>query len=429
MELISLLPLLVIAAGTYFLIKLRFFMFNILKMRSDIASLLRKKGAFKNLFLALSGTLGVGNIVGVALGLKLGGAGSVFWLVLSAIPAAAIKYAESSLAASSETREGMMSVIKDSFPLLGARMSRIYAFFVLLLALFMGAGLQCASFSEVFAHIFNTPPVFFGCLLVIPSALVLLFGRRKIKDITALFVSLASVLYITMALCLIILYRENLPSAVRLIFDGALSPRAVGGGVLGTFGNYALREGFCRGILSNEAGLGTSALAHSDTVEYTPHEAGLVGVLEVFFDTAVLCPLTALMLLTSANPESSGAIEYVFSAVKNGGAVFEYIFAVSVFCFAFSTVVCWIFYGRCAYNYLCGKSDGKFALIFLLSLPVGAFWGSAFLVFITDYIMLPLALFSMLALIKNSDKVAGLYRSRNILNDFELCGKSHHSDF
>ncbi len=426
MELISLLPVLVIIVGAYFLFKLRFFLFKPRRMCKDFCALMKEKGAVKNLFLALSGTLGVGNIVGVAVGLKVGGAGSVFWLVLSAVPSAAIKYAESSLSVASDAKEGMMSVITESFPRSGKHLSRIYAFFVLLLALFMGGGLQCASFAEVFGHIFNTPPILFGILLVIPTALVIFFASEKIKDITAIFVSLASISYIFMALWLIFVFRENLPSAVSAIFDGAFTVNAVGGGLLGALSSRALKEGFCRGILSNEAGLGTSALAHTDGATYTPNEAGLVGVLEVFFDTAVLCPLTALVLLTAAEPSPMSPIEYVFSAVRKGGAVFEYTFAVAVFCFAFSTVVCWISYGKCAYTYFYGKEKRSFAPLFLAALPFGAILGSRALVFIVDYIMLPLAVLSMLAVMKNSDKVIGLYRSKDVIKN-QL--KSHNSDF
>ncbi len=413
MNVLLLLPVSVISVGIYLLIKLRFFVIRPRALCKDVKTLLKKRGAFKNLCLALSGTLGVGNIVGVAVGLRIGGAGSVFWLVMSAIPAAVIKYAESTLAVFEGGRWGMMSVICESFPRSGRRISVIYAFLVLLLSFGMGAALQCASFSEVFGEIFNTPPVIFGLLLIIPTLPMLFLRASKIKDVTAVLVSTASIIYIFMSLFLIIQNGEQLPSVLREIADGAFNAEAVGGGVLGALSSHALREGFCRGILSNEAGLGTSALAHSSDVGYTAHEAGVVGVLEVVFDTAVLCPLSALVLLTSGIKDVESPVKYVFSAIGRGGAVFEYVFAVSVFLFAFSTVVCWISYGKCAHRYLYGKRIGSFPFVFLLSLPLGALSGSEFLVLMLDYVMLPMAVISMLTVMKNSDKVIKLYRSKN----------------
>ncbi len=417
MNVLFLIPVTVIAVGSYLLFRLGFFIFRPRRLVSDVRGLLRKRGALRNMMLALAGTLGVGNIVGVAVGLRIGGAGSVFWLVISAIPAAVIKYAESSLATADSAHFGMMSVIEASFPRTGARMASIYAFFVLLLSFTMGAALQCASFSEVFSVIFNTPAVVFGILLAVAALPILFFGASGIKKATTVFVTTAALVYIFAALYLIFLGRHELPSAVSAIINGAFDIDAVGGGALGALTSRALREGFCRGILSNEAGLGTSALAHSGEVGYTPHEAGLVGVIEVILDTAVLCPLTALVLLTLGDRSAHGATEYIFSAVRAGGAVCEYAFAASLFCFAFSTVICWIAYGSSAYSYLYGAGRVKFRIIFAASLIVGSLVGSSFVVFTVDYIMLPLAVISMLTVMKSSDRVASLYRSRDLLHD------------
>ncbi len=417
MYLSAALPIAVIIVGMLLLLRLRFFIFKPSVIGKDVKHLLKKRGAFGNLCLALSGTLGVGNIVGVAVGLTVGGAGSVFWLVLSAIPASVIKYAESSLAVYEGEGEGMMSVIRTSFRHSGNQLSRIYAVFVLLLAFAMGAALQCASFSEVFSVIFDTPPIIFGLLLIFPTLPILFFGASKIKNATALFVSTASIIYIIMSVILIFMGREGLPSALSLIIDGAFTASSVSGGLLGALCSLALREGFCRGILSNEAGLGTSAMAHSSNVGYTPHEAGLVGVLEVIFDTAVLCPLTALVLLTLGDPSEGSPVKYVLSAVSQGGAVFEFAFAAAVFCFAFSTVICWVSYGSCAYSYLHGTKKSAFRVLFIISLPLGALIGSAALVNLIDYIMLPIAVISMLTVMKNSDKVVGLYRRKNDLQN------------
>ncbi len=411
MDILLLIPIFVITVGAYMLFRLRFFIFRPKALFQDVRGLLKKSGAFKNLCLALSGTLGVGNIVGVAVGLKIGGAGSVFWLMISAIPAAVIKYSESALAASGGG-EGMMCVIESSFKKTGRGAARVYALFAVLLALLMGAGLQCASFSETFASLFGISDFFPLLIIFIPAALVMLFGASKIKDLTALSVSTASVVYVFSALYLIFLGRANLPSAIGSIFSCAFTSRAAVGGAGAALVTHALREGFCRGILSNEAGLGTSAMAHATDARYTSHEAGLIGVLEVIFDTAILCPLSALMLLTSGDGRIHDPIGYVLSAVSKGGDAVEYLFAVSIFCFAFSTVICWISYGSLAFSYLFGKRRGIFAFLFLLALPTGSLVGAGTLVLMIDYVMLPLAVICMLTLIKNSDRAVLLYRSK-----------------
>ena len=420
MNVLFFLPILVTVVGVYMLFRLRFFFFRPVSFSRDIRSLIKKRGALKNLCLALSGTLGVGNIVGVAVGLKIGGAGSVFWLVLSAIPAAAIKYSESSVAVSLGKRTGMMGVIESSFSRGGAKMAKLYAFFAVLLAFVLGAGLQCASFTETLSSLFGAIPVVFVILLLIPAAYVVLAGADKIKSITAIFVSVASIVYVFTCIYLIFLGRDALPSALAAIFKGAFTPSGMLGGVGASFTAYAVKEGFCRGILSNEAGLGTSAMAHSSDVGYTPHEAGMVGVLEVVFDTAVLCPLSALMLLVSGDSTKLFPMDYVVSAVEKGGDALVFLFAVSVFSFAFSTVVCWISYGSLAFSYAFGERRKLFSFLFLISLPIGSLLGSALLVSATDYVMLPLAVLSMLAVIKNSETAEMLFRSRDKLHDFNF---------
>lgn len=412
MDALLFIPVAVILVGAYFLLRLRFFIFRPKKMCSDIVALVKKPRALKSLSLALAGTLGVGNIIGVAVGIGIGGAGSVFWLALSAIPAAAIKYSESILASSEGEGCGMMSVMCSTLGSRGERMASIYAFLLVLLAFFMGAGLQCASFAEVGSLLFGIPAGLIGVALIIPVIPILFLGISRIKSVTAVFVSTASVLYIVMSLYVIFLHAGKIPEAFGLILSEAFTPDGIKGGVAGAVSLHALREGFCRGVLSNEAGLGTSSLAHEAESGYTPHEAGIVGVLEVVFDTAVLCPLTALMLLCAGDPSQPTASGYVFSAVKCGGVVFEYIFLASLFCFAFSTVVCWSSYGALSYSYLFGKKRGVFRFLFCLSLPLGAVLGSSSLVTLIDYITLPLAVLSMLTVMKNSDRVIALSEFR-----------------
>lgn len=407
MNIMLIIPVLVAVVGAYLCFKVGFFFLNPKRMLRDIAALLSRRGAVKNLSLALAGTLGVGNIVGVAVGIRIGGAGSVFWLMLSAIPAAAIKYAESSLALDSCGR-GVIDSSKRAFPRIGRVLSPLYAVFVLALALAMGAGLQSASFASTFSALLPVSELTLGVALMLLALPFVLFGVSRVKDATALFVSAASLVYIALAGAVIFISRENVPSAVRAVFEGAFRNDAALGGFLGALSSRALKEGFLRGILSNEAGLGTSSLAHSEDSEYTPHEAGVVGVLEVFADTLVLCPLTALMLLAAGDTGEESAVGYVLSAVRVGGAVAEYLFAAALFFFAFSTVICWGTYGRTACLAFAPRLEWLFRAAFLAAVAVGAVLGAEALVGAVDVIMLPLAVISLLTVIKGSDRAAAL---------------------
>ena len=411
MDILFLIPILVITVGLYLAVRLRFFYLLPRRFFGELARLLSKRGALKNLSLALAGTLGVGNIVGVAVGIKVGGAGSVFWLALSAIPAAAIKYAESSLALDSCGR-GVIDSVRSAFPRGGRILSPVYAACVLVLALFMGAGLQSAAFSSTLSSLIPISHLATGLALMILALPFVFFGVSRVKDATALFVSSATVVYVALAIGVIFISRDRLPSAVGEIVRGAFEPRAPIGGALGFLTNTALKEGFLRGILSNEAGLGTSSLAHAEGSEYTPHEAGLIGITEVFADTLVLCPLTALMLLSAGGPTAPDAASYVLSAIERGGAVSEYLFAASLFFFAFSTVISWSTYGRVACISLSRRLLTPFRVAFLASVVLGAVLGAEALVMAVDLSMLPLAVISLSTVIKSSDRVIALSESR-----------------
>lgn len=406
MSFTAVIPIAVCLVGTVLLFKLGGKIFLPWRFFRDAARLLKKKGGAKNLSLALAGTLGVGNVVGVAVGIEVGGAGSVFWLAVSAVPCAVIKYAESSLALDFGGF-GMASVSRESFPRFGAAVSSVYTVSLLILSLTMGAGLQSAAVSESLGKLFGAPPLLFAILLAVLALAVMLFGRKRIRDVTSVLVPAAAIIYVLLAVFSIAANSEKIPDALRAVAEGAFTRDAALGGCLGTVLSLSFREGFLRGILSNEAGLGTSSIAHSEGSSYTPHEAGIVGILEVTCDTLLLCPLTALMLLVSGDPSSPGAVEYLFSAT--GGGVFGCLaLAVSVFFFAFSTVVSWIFYGSGAQERSFPRLGILFKFLFLVFLLLGGALGSRAFVGAVDLIMIPLAAISLATVLKNSDRAVTL---------------------
>ncbi|MBO5879741.1 MAG: sodium:alanine symporter family protein [Clostridia bacterium] len=217
MDFLNLLPILITAVGAYFLFKLRFFIFTnpkgiIKKLGSDCVS------SASSLSLALAGTLGVGNIVGVAVGISVGGAGSVFWLLVSAVFASVIKFAEVILTADRGAGLGMIGAVGASFGVLSRPLSLVYAALVILLSFSMGSMLQSASIGQSTEYVLNFPPVFTALVLLLLLVFAVFFFSGKIERITVVLIPVATAVYVFLCLSAILLNLERLPSVIFNIF-------------------------------------------------------------------------------------------------------------------------------------------------------------------------------------------------------------------
>ena len=411
-------PLCVILSltGCYLLFKLKFF-FVLHPFRTCKKCILAFKSVsvFKSLMLALAGTLGVGNIFGVCLGLILGGEGSVFWLFISVIFSSALKYSEvvisyDNLSHSGDGASGSMFYsLRSAFRTYGRSLAFVYALFCLLLSFSMGGGLQSGTAYETLSGLFNTPPLVF-CLFFVPIIAFSIFkGVRLIEKITLYVIPFATIVYIFITIAIIILNLSNLPDVIYRIMSDAFSFDSAGGGILGFLLSSKIREGFSRGILSNEAGCGTSSMAHSRSGILNPASAGLMGILEVFFDTAVLCMLTALSVL-SAIPDVSvykEGMSLILDAVENTlGSGFEFAILVCVLIFAYSTVVCWYYYGSECFSFLVGRArKSLYFPLFILAVILGVVIDNILLVALTDCFILVLSVLTVSLLIKKSDRI------------------------
>ncbi len=419
MSLISLLPLVITVGGSFVIVRLRaFFMLHPIRTCKALISSLDSREARSSLTLALAGTLGIGNIVGVAVGISIGGAGSVFWLLVSALFASALKYAESSLAADMHTAssDGMMSVIASSFPRRGRILSVVYAVACLLLALVMGAALQSSGVILSAAH-FSVSPLAVGLIFALAVLAVILFGAERVGTFTSLIIPITTVLYVFLALVTIFSAPSRIPATVADIFSSAFSPTAATGGAVGFFTSRALREGFSRGLLSNEAGAGTSSLAHSRLAS-DPASAGLLGMCEVFFDTVILCPLTALaILVTVPDPASykSGMSLVLASIGATLGGTSAYLVLICMVAFAFSTVICWYCYGSRCLSFLGIRGGIPYMLVYLVSTLSGVFVTDRVLITVTDHVLLLLTVLTVLAIIKNPDRLVRLSENSGLL--------------
>ncbi len=421
----DILPLLLAAVGGYFLIRLRFFFIihPVRTLKRGIRAIYDKR-ALRSFSLALAGTLGIGNVFGVALGIIIGGAGSLFWLFISMIFAMVIKYAEVVLTSDnlnfdSEIHGGFYYVIRTSFFKIGGALSTLYAAVLLMLSLVMGASLQTSTINETALEILEISPCVFGIMLVIIVFLSICRGINKIEKITSIAIPLTTIIYIIITFRTIFLHFDQIDVVVNHIVLSAFNFDSALGGAFAFLASRPVREGFARGLLSNEAGAGTSAIAHARSGVLSPASAGLLGVFEVWFDTGFICMLTGFSILLSVPDPSifESGMQLVMFAVGNSlGGLGKYLLLVSVFVFAIATVICWYYYGTEAWTALFGKRrKGVFLLLFLLFVFIGCCIDTIILIELTDALMLIATLLTLAALIKNSDRVIALSECGGII--------------
>lgn len=415
-------PALLILCGVVFCFKLEFFHF-----RHPIKLLSRAVGRSESagrggtsragaLCMALAGTLGTGNIVGVALAICGGGAGALFWMWVSAGAAMIVKYAEITLALDSRTlspsgerRGGAMYYIRGR-----TRASRVAATVFALLCigetLVVGSGIQASAGAEVTEELLGVPSFVTGGALALLTAAVIFGGTKKIARATTLAVPLMTLGYILISIVAIAANRHALPAAFKAIFESAFTPRAVGGGVLGFLLSPALRFGVSRGLLSNEAGCGTAPTAHAASNEEDPAAQGLLGIVEVFVDTVILCTMTALVILTSGVETAGGALVTVRAYAVTFGDAATPIVAAMILVFAWATMLCQAFYGEVCVDYLgLGERSRKlFLAAFCLSALLSSISSPNSVWELADLLVGSMTLINVAALLWRSERVCEL---------------------
>lgn len=352
------LPLVLIICGIWFGFKLRFF--YILRPRRVVRCLLdsSKEGGispFRALTVALAGTLGVGNMAGVATAIVAGGAGALFWMWISALCAMSIKYIEVSLAVATRKNEngrwrgGAMYYIKWIFSgRAGKALSAVFALFCIANSLLTGNMVQVNSAVSAF----SAPPLLVSAVIGIVGVWIATGGGRRISGATLFLIPLLSVSYMIICLAVIFNNIERLPQILEKIAQGAFSLRSASGGVGGFVMARAMRYGVTRGIFSNEAGCGTSPTAHAEADTKSPHHQGCFGIFEVFADTIVLCTMTGFVILLAGESSLDGIPLTLHAFGILAGPWAKSLIAVSVVLFALATVISQASYGLSALEYL-----------------------------------------------------------------------------
>ena len=337
-------------------------------------------GSYRALCTALAATVGTGNIAGVAGAIAIGGPGAVFWMGLSGFFGMATKYAESTLAVRFRERcpegirGGTMYMIRHGLGRRLQRLAPLYCFFGLFAAFGVGnatqvnavvSALQEAGAACGFQSSEGTG-LFVGVLLAVLVVTLVSGGGERIGKTAELLVPVAAGAYVVVCLIALWVRRKALPGALAAIFRGAFSPGGVTGGAVGSL-FQTLRVGVSRGVFTNEAGMGTAAMAHGSADVAHPVEQGLMGIMEVFLDTLVICTLTALVILTGGVeiPYGSDAgAELTARALSAGLGSWVSAFLCACLClFALATILGWGLYaGRCAEFLLGGMNWKVFAL-------------------------------------------------------------------
>jgi len=386
-------PIMLLCAGVFFAVKLR--AFYLMHPIRTFRFMMQREGAGGNspmraLTLALAGTLGVGNIVGVASSIALGGYGSVFWMWVSAFVAMILKYAEIVLAMLYRKRDtdgqlhgGAYYYIRaffqsKGFMWAGSVMGGIFALLCLLNTASMGSIIQANAISSAFAGQFGVPLWLTGGAVAVASLFIIAGNSERISAFTEKIVFVMSVGYVIVSLAALFIHKERILPALEKIFEDAFSIKSAGFGVVGFLFARSFRMGCMRGLMSNEAGCGTAPAAHATSNTKSPAKQGLLGIFEVFVDTILLCSLTALVIIVAGEgvlgfADNPMLITLNAYASLLGSWAGVYI-TVSVLLFGFATIVCWAHYGREALGFLCrSRAAGK---IFVFVYAALVFFGS-----------------------------------------------------
>lgn len=334
---------------------------------------------FAALMTALAATVGIGNIVGVATAITLGGPGAVFWMWMTGLVGMATKYAEAVLAVKYREkgphgmRGGPMYYLAKGAGL--PRLAWFFALFTALAAFGIGNMTQANAVAGIFQSMFHIEPWVTGLVLMLLTALVILGGIKSIGRFTSLLVPFMIVGYVGTALVVLALNISEIPQALGLIFYHAFNPIAAGGGFAGAAVAAAMRYGVARGVFSNESGLGSAPIAAAAARTNDPVKQALVSMTQTFIDTLVVCTMTALVILT-ATPWMQGVGAGQLTSASFGetlGIAGSMIVAIATALFAYSTLIGWNYYGEKAIEYLAGsRAIAPYRVVFVCAVMLGA---------------------------------------------------------
>lgn len=422
-------PMLVMILGVGLFLSIGLKLMPVLKLRAGFQLMWKgRTGAesegeippFQALMTALSATVGTGNIAGVATAVFLGGPGALFWMWLTALVGMATKYSEAVLAVRfREVDErgaytgGPMYYIRNGLGKKWAWLGVLFAIFAAVAAFGIGNTVQANSVADVLETNFNLPHWITGLVLMVLVGLVLIGGIKRIGQVASTLVPFMAIAYVLVGLMVLAINADQIPSAIAMVFTHAFSPVAAEGGFAGAAVWAAVRFGVARGIFSNEAGLGSAPIAHAAAQTKNPINQGMVAMLGTFIDTIIVCSITGLVIISSGawtSGETGAALTSL--AFESGLPGFgNYVVAISLAIFAFTTIIGWSFYGERCIEFLFGvKAIVPYRVIWILAIPVGATINLGLIWLIADTLNAMMALPNLVALLLLSPVVFKLTR-------------------
>ena len=384
-------PLIALLVGTGIFLTIRLGLLQVIHLPKALGLIFRAENrgrgdvsSFKALCVALSATVGTGNIVGVATAVKVGGPGALFWMWMAAFFGMATKYAEGLLAIkyrsmdeNGEIAGGPMYYIRNG---MGEKYKPLATFFAIacILVAYLGIG----TFPQVNAIVdsvelsFGVPKIASDAVLTLLVAAVTLGGLQSIAQVASRIVPFMAVLYTIISLILIFMHISEVPAAIGMILESAFTGHAAVGGFTGSTIMMAMQNGIARGVFSNESGLGSAPSAAAAAKTKWPAEQGLISMTGTFIDTIIICSMTGLALILTGvwSGDTAGAAMTSAAFSSAFGTAGAMLLSVSLTLFAFTTILGWNYYGERACIYLLGtKGVLPYRVIFILLIASGAF--------------------------------------------------------
>ena len=368
---------------------------------------------------ALSGTIGLGNIAGVAIAISIGGPGAMFWMCTGAIFGMALKFCEVTLSLKYRrfNKDGSVSggpmfyiergFAKKGYHSLGKTLAYVFALACLPGTVGGGCMLQTNQATQQFINITGGENSFFahhswvfGLIVAFVVGLVILGGIKSIAKVTSKVVPIMCLIYIGTSIAIILINFMHIPHAIYTIFHEAFFPKAVTGGIIG-----CIIIGLRRSIQSNEAGIGSSPIAYAAVKTNEPVSQGFVSMIEPFIDTVVVCSMTAFVIILTGEylnyTDGISGVELTSSAFASAFSFFPYILAIVIILFALSTMLSWAYYGQKAWTFLVGEGHKRiifYQLIFCCFIIIGSSMNLRSIIDFTDATYLVMAAPNLIAI-------------------------------
>lgn len=367
--------------------------------------------SFQALATALSGTVGLGNIAGVAVAITMGGPGAVFWMIIGSVFGMATKFMEATLGVKYRrvNPDGSVSggpmyyishgLTKMKLRWLGQPLAVMFSWMCIAAAIGGGNMFQITMATSQVVEItggensfFYSNSWVFGLIIAAIIGAIIIGGIKSIARVTEKVVPFMCVLYIISGLIVVAYHFTEIPNVIGLILNEAFNPKAVEGGVIGS-----IIWGLRRSVQSNEAGVGSAPIAYAAVKTHEPASQGFVSLLEPFIDTVVLCSITAFVIIvtgTYSGTEGLVGVKLTSRAFETVIPFFPYILAIAIILFALSTLLSWSYYGQKSWNYLFGEGDKRtrtYQLIFCVFIVIGSSMNMASIIDFTDAMMLAMA--------------------------------------